>query len=119
MLRKAGLTESQAKGYLALIQHGQPTPVELAERTGGSPTNGYMLCKKLASLSLATKKDGPRAIYSPENPSRLRQICRLREPDPLTINRTRIRLVLTPPLNQAGAIQTLELVFLLVQFIQL
>ena len=34
ILRKAGLTESQAKGYLALIEHGQLTPVELAEKTG-------------------------------------------------------------------------------------
>ena len=57
ILRKAGLTESQAKGYLALIEHGSLSPVELAEKTGETRTNGYMICEKLEKLGLATKKD--------------------------------------------------------------
>ena len=43
ILRKAGLTESQAKGYLALIEHGALSPAELAEKTGENRTNGYMI----------------------------------------------------------------------------
>lgn len=74
ILRKAGLTESQAKGYLALIQHGQLTPVEIAEKTGESRTNGYMICDKLVALGLATRKEGAKALYLPENPIKLRQL---------------------------------------------
>lgn len=69
ILRKAGLTESQAKGYLALIEHGDLSPAELAEKTGESRTNGYMICEKLEQLGLATKKDGQKAIYSANHPS--------------------------------------------------
>lgn len=71
ILRKAGLTESQAKGYLALIEHGELTPGELAEKTGESRTNGYMICEKLEQLGLATKKDGKKAVYAPSHPSAL------------------------------------------------
>lgn len=78
ILRKAGLTESQAKGYLALIEHGQLTPVELAEATGESRTNGYMVCEKLASLGLAAKKDSKKAIYSPTHPSNLEALAEKR-----------------------------------------
>ena len=86
ILRKAGLTESQAKGYLALIEHGSLSPVELAEKTGETRTNGYMICEKLESLGLATKKDGKKAVYMPESPTRLKQLLinrqkRLKEAD--------------------------------------
>lgn len=78
VLRKAGLTESQAKGYLALIEHGQLTPVELAEKTGESRTNGYMICEKLEKLSLATKKQGARVLYTPNHPSALETLAERR-----------------------------------------
>ncbi len=78
ILRKAGLTESQAKGYLALIEHGTLTPVELAEYTGESRTNGYMICEKLEKLGLATKKDGKKATYSPTHPSALETLAERR-----------------------------------------
>lgn len=78
ILRKAGLTESQAKGYLALIEHGELTPVELAEKTGESRTNGYMICEKLETLGLATKKDGSKAVYTPAHPSALELLAEKR-----------------------------------------
>lgn len=74
ILRKAGLTESQAKGYLALIEHGELTPVELAEKAGESRTNGYMICEKLEQLGLATKKDGKKAVYAPGAPAQLKRL---------------------------------------------
>lgn len=74
ILRKAGLTDSQAKGYLALIENGQLSPVELAEKTGESRTNGYMICEKLEELGLASKKEAKKSIYTPESPTRLRQL---------------------------------------------
>ena len=78
ILRKAGLTESQAKGYLALIEHGNLTPVQLAEKTGESRTNGYMICEKLASLGLATKKDSRKAVYAAAHPSALEALAERR-----------------------------------------
>lgn len=78
ILRKAGLTESQAKGYLALIEHGDLSPTELAEKTGESRTNGYMICDKLVALGLATKKEGTKALYSPNHPSALEALAEKR-----------------------------------------
>ena len=78
ILRKAGLTESQAKGYLALIEHGELSPAELAEKTNESRTNGYMICEKLASLGLAIKKDDPKALYEPSHPSALEVLAEKR-----------------------------------------
>lgn len=78
ILRKAGLTESQAKGYLALIEHGALTPVELAEKTGENRTNGYMICEKLEKLGLATKKEAKKALYTPSHPSALEVLAEKR-----------------------------------------
>ena len=78
LLRKAGLTESQAKGYLALIEHGALSPADLAEKTDESRTNGYMICEKLKQLGLATKKDGQKAIYTPNHPSALETLAEKR-----------------------------------------
>ena len=78
ILRKAGLTESQAKGYLALIEHGDLSPADLADKTGESRTNGYMICEKLESLGLATKKDGQKATYAAAHPSALEALAEKR-----------------------------------------
>lgn len=78
ILRKAGLTESQAKGYLALIEHGALTPASLAEKTGESRTNGYMICEKLEQLGLATKKDAKKSVYAPNHPSALEVLAERR-----------------------------------------
>lgn len=78
ILRKAGLTESQSKGYLALIEHGALSPVELAEKTGESRTNGYMICEKLEKLGLAIKKKGQKALYTPTHPSALETLAERR-----------------------------------------
>ena len=78
ILRKAGLTESQAKGYLALIEHGSLSPGELAEKTNETRTNGYMICEKLEKLGLATKKDGKKAVYTPNHPSALETLAEKR-----------------------------------------
>lgn len=75
LLRKAGLTESQAKGYLALIEHGELSPTDLAGYTGETRTNGYMICDKLVALGLATKKEGKKALYTPNHPSALETLA--------------------------------------------
>ncbi|MDR1196854.1 MAG: hypothetical protein LBL08_01080 [Candidatus Nomurabacteria bacterium] len=71
ILRKAGLTESQAKGYLALIENGELTPAELADKTGESRTNGYMIAEKLEKMGLAEKTDNKKAAYTPLHPSKI------------------------------------------------
>lgn len=77
-IKKAGLTDSQAKGYLALIEHGHLSPSQLAEITGESRTNAYMICDKLETLGLATKKDKGKATYKPSHPSALEALAEKR-----------------------------------------
>lgn len=82
ILRKAGLTESQAKGYLALIEYGELSPAELAEKTNENRTNGYMICDKLEKLGLATKKESAgqrkKTLYTPNHPSALETLAEKR-----------------------------------------
>lgn len=78
ILRKAGLTESQAKGYLALIEHGALSPADLADKIGESRTNGYAIADKLVTLGLATKKDGSKAAYEANHPSALEALAEKR-----------------------------------------
>lgn len=79
ILRKAGLTESAAKGYLALIEHGSLSPTELAEHTGENRTNAYAIADKLVSLGLATKRGDTKASYQPESPAKLKQLLITRQ----------------------------------------
>lgn len=78
ILHKAGLTDSQARGYMALVESGALTPVDLADKTGESRTNGYMICEKLEKLGLATKKEGKKALYAPTHPSALETLAERR-----------------------------------------
>ena len=78
IMRKAGLTESQASGYLALIEHGALTPTELADHTGESRTNAYMICEKLETLGLASRTDAKKSTYKPSHPSALETLAEKR-----------------------------------------
>ncbi len=82
ILHKAGLTDSQARGYMALVESGALTPVDLADKTGESRTNGYMICEKLEKLGLATKKESTdqrkKLLYAPTHPSALEALAEKR-----------------------------------------
>lgn len=78
IIRKAGLTESQAKGYVALIENGSLTPAELATKTNETRTNAYAVADKLIQLGLATKKDGKPAKYTAMHPSSLEALAEKR-----------------------------------------
>lgn len=54
-LLEAGLSESQAKAYVALIQQGQLSPPQLADQVKESRTNSYMILEKLEELGLVKK----------------------------------------------------------------
>jgi len=77
-IRKAGLSESQAKCYLALIEHGQLSPTDMALHTSESRTNSYMICEKLELLGLIIRKEGKKLIYIPAHPSTLETLAEKR-----------------------------------------
>jgi sugar-specific transcriptional regulator TrmB len=77
-LRRAGLTESQAKAYLALLENGSLTPVQIADHTGETRTNSYAVADKLVSLGLANKTDDKKAVYQPLHPSNLELLAEKR-----------------------------------------
>ncbi len=74
-LLEAGLSESQAKAYVALIQQGQLSPPQLADQIKESRTNSYMILEKLEELGLV-KKSGKqkKLVYEPENPVALERL---------------------------------------------
>lgn len=74
ILQKTGLTDSQAKGYLALIEHGVLTPTMLAEITEETRTNAYMICEKLADLGLAQKTGDRKTTYRPLSPVNIKKM---------------------------------------------
>lgn len=95
VLRKAGLTESQAKGYLALIEHKALSPVALAKQTGETRTNGYMICEKLEALGLAVKTDSKKTAYSAAHPSALETLAERRR-KVVTRNEQEIKQSISP-----------------------
>lgn len=86
ILKKAGLTESQAKGYMALVKNGALTPVELADKANESRTNGYAITEKLVSLGLARKTDGDKNTIEAENPTRIRSLIVSKQRQLKTVN---------------------------------
>lgn len=75
IIRKAGLNESQAKIYLALLRNGALTPVKLAELTGEKRENCYNITKRLEELGLIEKTKDKRASYRVQNPANLEIIA--------------------------------------------
>ncbi len=78
ILRKTGLTESQAKGYLALIESGEMSPAQLANNIGETRTNAYAVADKLVSLGLATRTEEPKIKYRANHPSALEALAEKR-----------------------------------------
>jgi len=78
-LKKAGLTETQAKAYLMLVKDGAMGATEIAERLGEARTNGYMIADKLVSVGLATKSDVKKKyIYTAVHPTALEALAERR-----------------------------------------
>jgi sugar-specific transcriptional regulator TrmB len=78
ILKRAGLTDSQAKGYMALIENGALSPAQIADKTGETRTNGYAIAEKLEKLGLAAKKDASKASYSALHPNNLELLAEKR-----------------------------------------
>ena len=78
ILRKAGLNEAQAEIYDCLLRNGIMSPIELANETGQSRENCYMITKRLAELGLLEQIDGRRIKYQVLNPSALESLIEKR-----------------------------------------
>jgi sugar-specific transcriptional regulator TrmB len=77
-LRKAGLTEAQAKAYLYLVNNGRTSPVKLANGIGETRTNGYKIADRLVELNLAEKIDDDKITYIPLHPTEVEALAEKR-----------------------------------------
>lgn len=76
-LTNIGLTDSQAKAYLFLIQYGATAPPIIAERIGENRSNAYKVLDRLVALGLATKgTQGKKITYAAANPANLETLAR-------------------------------------------
>ena len=77
IVKKAGLTDSQAKAYIALIEHSDVSPAELAEYIGETRTNAYAIIDKLLQYGLISKKEAVNygARYNANHPSTLEALA--------------------------------------------
>ncbi len=72
ILQEAGLTQSQASTYTALVKNSPCTPPKLALVIEESRTNTYKLLEQLESLGLASRDDSQKKLrYWANNPSAL------------------------------------------------
>ena len=71
ILKKAGLSETQALVYNCLLKNGAMTPAELAKNTDQSRENCYMIAKKLMELNLIEQTDNKKSTYRVLNPTNL------------------------------------------------
>lgn len=71
ILRKAGLSETQAGVYACLLKNGAMTPTEISKKTGQSRENCYMVAKKLVGFGLIEQTNDKKSTYRVLNPSNL------------------------------------------------
>lgn len=74
ILKKIGLSDSQANAYLILVDEGAKTPAELATKLGESRTNGYSIAERLIELGLARKLKLNKMTIEAENPTKIRTL---------------------------------------------
>ncbi len=78
ILRKAGLSDTQAVVYNHLLKNGVLTPAELADATKQSRENCYAITKRLAELGLIEQVEGKKTAYRVLNPSALETLVEKR-----------------------------------------
>ena len=78
ILKKAGLSETQAIIYQCLLKEGSLTPTELSTKTGQSRENCYAITKKLTELGVIEQTDGKKIKYRVLNPSALETLAEKR-----------------------------------------
>lgn len=98
LIRRAGLTESQARCYLAFLEHGQLSPTKVAAITGEARTNAYMVCEKLEQLGLLGRTNTPKLSYTPTHPSALETLAERRR-KAMMHNEQTVKRGLSPLIN--------------------
>lgn len=79
VLKQIGLTETQAKIYLYLIEKGQRTPSQIATGINEGRTTIYTAAQRLEILGLISKKEqGKITAYTPNHPSALERLAERR-----------------------------------------
>ena len=78
ILKKAGLSETQAEVYNCLLKNGAMTPTEISKKTGQSRENCYMVAKKLVELSLIEQTNDKKSTYRVLNPTNLEVLAEKR-----------------------------------------
>lgn len=74
-LRTLGLNKKQGLVYMHLLENGNATASELAQRLGEQRTNIYLLLDALTELSLVEKDESrPVAQFKVTNPNQLQQL---------------------------------------------
>ncbi|MBQ7040709.1 hypothetical protein IJN73_01405 [Candidatus Saccharibacteria bacterium] len=78
IIKKAGLSDAQAKTYFALLSKGVLTPAQIAEETGETRTNTYALLNKMEEKGVVRKSDGKKLCYEAMHPSVLETLAEKR-----------------------------------------
>lgn len=79
-LKKLGLTEKEAKIYLAALELGADTIQNIAKKSGLKRPTVYVLAEELIKKGVLSRKPMPRGdVFIPENPESLRSILKERE----------------------------------------
>lgn len=78
IIKKAGLSEAQAKIYLALLRRGTLTPAEIAKETGETRTNAYAVLSKMEQMNLVKRGDSKKVSYEAMHPSVLETLAEKR-----------------------------------------
>lgn len=74
-LKKYGLTENEAKVYLAILEQGRGTVTEISQAAGLNRTTGYDILERLGMYGLVNRSTigSKKRVYVAEPPSRLKQ----------------------------------------------
>ena len=79
-LKQIGLSDKEAKVYLASLELGKASVQDIAKKAGVNRTTAYIMIESLMKRSLLyTTKAGKRLNYIAENPEKILELIRLRK----------------------------------------
>lgn len=79
LLIKLGLSDKEARVYLALLELGEDTVQNIATKSGVNRATTYVIIDKLLKLGLASLADKDKTKYVAENPEELDNILKHQE----------------------------------------
>lgn len=80
VLKQIGLTDKEVKVYLACLQLGEASVLQLSKKADIKRPHVYNLVESLSTLGLLSQtQKREKTLYIPENPKRLKQIVKQRE----------------------------------------